>query len=217
MVETLLDKIRCPVTKSKLRMEVIKVARKNLGGKDIDTIQEAILYAEKDWVYPVIDGIPRLIVEAVVDYEVFLKKNIPEFDTLKSRLLANNEILVNAVVKKNKRTKESFAREWSIFDPAKDKTWDAGETEMVNRFFEETGETRKSLSGKLILDAGCGNGLLNILLAKTGIGTIAMDFSESVVEADKDNIYSDLHFIQGDVQYPPFDDDLFDLVHCSGV
>jgi 2-polyprenyl-3-methyl-5-hydroxy-6-metoxy-1,4-benzoquinol methylase/uncharacterized protein YbaR (Trm112 family) len=217
MVETLLDILRCPVTKSKLTIDVIKLVKKDLGGIETSIIQEAVLYAEKDWFYPVIDGIPRLIVEAVCDYEDFFIKNVHDFDTLKNTLFSKNGLLINAVVKKNKRTKESFAKEWSIFDITKDKTWDAGEAEMLDRFLNETGETLATLSDKLILDAGCGNGLLNLLLAKNGVGNIAMDFSDCIVKVNEANIYSNLHFIQGDIQYPPFADNYFDLVQCSGV
>ena len=217
MLESLVELLRCPVTRSRLTMDVIKKEKKELDGQLVDTILEAVLYADNDWFYPVINGIPRLMVEAVIDYEDFLTKYIPDFKERKENLFIKHARLINLAYKKNYRTKKSFAQEWEIFDPEKDKTWSADGQSMVERFFTETGETKFSLENKIVFDAGCGNGLLNSLLAKNGITNIAMDFSNSIESVYNKNQYSKVHFIQGDVQYPPLLFNHFDVVHCSGV
>ncbi len=84
--------------------------------------------------------------------------------------------LIKYAVRKNKRTKASFAKEWSVYNYDKDNTWDADDEGMVERFLKETAETRLSLKDKIIFDAGCGNGKLESLIASNCRSIIAMDF-----------------------------------------
>ncbi len=217
MQESLVDLLRCPVTRSRLSMIIIKKGIKILDGEEIEVIDEAVLFAADSWFYPVINGIPRLNIEAVIDYADFLKSAIPDFAERKDKLVEKYAFLLKLVQKKNKRTKDSFAQEWALFNYDTDKTWDADAAGMLNRFLKETDETVVTLKDKIIFDAGCGNGLLNTLLAKNGITNIAMDFSNSIEKAYVRNPYSRVHFIQGDVQFPPVAFNHFDIVHCSGV
>jgi len=217
MMKQVIDILRCPVTRSKLTMVVMKEAVKELDGKKDTVIEEAVLYAAKDWFYPVINGVPRLNVESFLEYAVFLRSHLPAYDQLKENILRQHGELVSYVMKKNKRTKESFSKEWKVYDYNKDKTWNADNDSMLSRFLTETDETIDLLKGKIIFDAGCGNGQLNLLLGANGIMNVAMDFGSSIEEAYSRNNYSTVHFIQGDVQFPPVAFNYFDMVHCSGV
>lgn len=217
MQDSLLEWLRCPVTRSKLTINIIKKTKKILDGAEIEQIDEAVLFAKDDWFYPVIKGIPRLNIEAINDYAEFLKAALPDYTERKHKILENYAALLKQMEKKNKRTKESFALEWSIYNYESDKTWDADAAGMLSRFLTETDETIESLKDKIIFDAGCGNGLLNLLLAGVGVTNIAMDFSNSIEKAYELNQYSCVHFIQGDVQFPPVAFNCFDIVHSSGV
>jgi SAM-dependent methyltransferase len=104
-----------------------------------------------------------------------------------------------------------------LYDFEKDKTWNEDAGGMLQRFFKETEEDAESLQGKLIFDAGCGNGLLDLLIAEKGAVVLAMDLSLSIEKAFHLNTSSNVIFIQGDVQFPPVAFEIFDLVHCSGV
>ena len=64
MEEKLLHLLRCPVTRSLLSLQVLSTATKKYDNAENKVVHEGILYAEKDWFYPVINGIPRLLVEA---------------------------------------------------------------------------------------------------------------------------------------------------------
>ena len=217
MQEELIEILRCPVTRSRLEIKIISKAQKIFGDKTVEIIDEAILFSREDWFYPVIKGVPRLNVEAFIDYEDFLKNNINDYPQRKQLLLKKYSELIKYVLKKNKRTKESFSKEWSVYDYEKDKTWDADNDAMLKRFLAETDETIDSIKHKIIFDAGCGNGKLNSLIASFGIKIIGMDFSNSIEEAYKRNICSTAYFIQGDVQFPPLVFKYFDIVHSSGV
>jgi SAM-dependent methyltransferase/uncharacterized protein YbaR (Trm112 family) len=217
MQESLVELLRCPVTRSKLTISILKKVKKEFDGQLIDMIEEAILYADGDCFYPVIKGVPRLTVEAIVDFEDFLNAAMNDYQERKMNVFFKYGDLIAFAQKKNKRTKKSFTQEWSIFNYEEDKTWDADGEAMIDRFLRETDETIDSIKGKIIFDAGCGNGLLNSLLAAKGITNIGMDFSNSVEKAYARNRHINAHFIQGDIQFPPVAFNYFDIVHSSGV
>ncbi len=183
----------------------------------MEEIEEAVLYAEADWFYPVIKGIPRLNIESFLDNEIFLRTVEEKYEALKENLFEKYGGLIHYAIKKNKRTKASFTKEWSVYDHDKDRTWDADADGIVERFLKETTETKQSLAGKIIFDAGCGNGKLETLIAADCGSIIAMDFSNSIEEAADRNRSANVHYIQGDVQFPPVLFNYFDIVHCSGV
>lgn len=214
---SLLKLLRCPVTRSPLTIQVISKSKKNFAGNKEEIINEGILYAERDWFYPVIDGIPRLIVEAFYDYDDFFHKHLADYSLRKSLLEEKYHGLIQYVVKKNRRTKQSFSKEWSIFEYNSDKTWNLDTQGLLKRFLTEIDEDQSHLSGKLIFDAGCGNGELNQVVAKTGATILGMDFSLSIERAYQQNNERQAWFIQGDVQFPPVQFDCFDIVHSSGV
>ncbi|MFT3679126.1 MAG: methyltransferase domain-containing protein [Ferruginibacter sp.] len=217
MIKTLTGILRCPVTHDEFSVKVIDEAERDFNGEVLTVINTAVLFTKHKWFYPVIGGIPRLGVEAFIDHEDFLRQHLPDYDERKAALVNTEGKLLQQVLQKNKRTKESFAKEWKLYDFDKDKTWDAGSDEMIQRFLTETGETIGSLQNKIVFDAGCGNGKLNILLAQKGVQQVAMDFSTSIEEAYRRNSSPNLHFIQGDVQFPPVMFNYFDIVHSSGV
>jgi 2-polyprenyl-3-methyl-5-hydroxy-6-metoxy-1,4-benzoquinol methylase len=198
-------------------MSILKKVDKVLDGEKLCVIEEAILYAHEDWYYPVIKGIPRLNVEAFLDHEQFFKASGIDYKSLNENLFKKYEKLIRYVVRKNKRSKESFTKEWSVYNYDEDKTWDADNAQMVERFLAETDETGDRIKNKIIFDAGCGNGKLDSLIAAKGATVIGMDFADSVEKADFKNRSLHAHFIQGDVQFPPVMFNYFDIVHCSGV
>ena len=185
------------------------------GEKEI--ISEGILYADNDWFYPVIDGVPRLLIESFLDQEGFLKANLSDYESRKQYLLKNYSVIIQQAVKKNSRTKKSFEMEWGLFNYEEDKTWELQGEDLLERFLKETDETNESLSGKLIFDAGCGNGQLNQHIARCGAIVIGMDLSRSVERAFLNNKEENAFFLQGDVQFPPLQFEKFDIVHSSGV
>jgi uncharacterized protein YbaR (Trm112 family) len=71
MLEKYLSILVCPVTRSALRLNKITVKTKLFSGGEREIISEGILYADQDWFYPIIDGVPRLLIESFLDQEEF--------------------------------------------------------------------------------------------------------------------------------------------------
>ena len=217
MQHKLLEILRCPVTRSKLTIKIIKETNRVFEDANFAVIEEGILFADNIFFYPIIKGIPRLCVESFIDHEVFLKKNMADYGIRKEAVFLQQQSLLKYVLKKNKRTKQSFTKEWSVYNYDTDKTWDADDESMIGRFLMETNEDINSLKNKVVFDAGCGNGKLNGLLGAKGVTNIGMDFSNSIEAAYAHNTCTNVHFIQGDVQFPPVAFNYFDIVHSSGV
>jgi ubiquinone/menaquinone biosynthesis C-methylase UbiE len=70
-----------------------------------------------------------------------------------------------------------------------------------------------------ILDAGCGNGQISLLLAKEGFSVYACDFSHTMLElaTSSNNIENPVEFAQASVDKLPYPDGTFDGVHCRCV
>ena len=217
MLEKNLSILACPVTRSAFRLHKISVKTKIFSSGEKEIISEGILFAEKDWFYPVIDGVPRLLIESFLDHEEFLNANLSDYKLRKEYLLKNYSEIIQQAVKKNKRTKKSFEMEWGLFNYEEDKTWELQGEDLLDRFLRETDETKESLQGKWIFDAGCGNGQLNQYIARCGAIVVGMDLSRSVERAFFNNKEENAFFLQGDVQFPSLQFEKFDIVHSSGV
>src|SRR5258705_3220474 len=124
MLEKYLSFLVCPVTRSSLRLHTISVKTKMFSSGEQEIINEGVLFADKDWFYPIIDGVPRLLIESFLDYEEFFKEKLPDYEAHKDHLLKNYSGLIQQVVKKNRKTKKSFEFEWGLFNYEEDKTWE---------------------------------------------------------------------------------------------
>lgn len=114
----------------------------------------------------------------------------------------------------------SFGAEWSHFDYQQDRTWQWSVDERCELFLRELAMTPEDLRGKLVLDAGCGNGALSRGINRFGCEVIAVDASSSVETAfqhfAKDG-NDRTHFLQGDLINLPLKRETVDVVYSSGV
>jgi len=115
-----------------------------------------------------------------------------------------------------KDTKESFQKEWSIYD-YNDKTWGLNVEERKKIFLRDMDVIPEKLRNKIILDAGCGNGTLSMGLSDFGMRVVAMDIIDLRRIKKEIKANSNVHFIQGSVLEPPLKLGLFDFVFSSGV
>jgi SAM-dependent methyltransferase len=87
-----------------------------------------------------------------------------------------------------------------------------------DRFLRETGWDEKTLSGKLVLDAGCGAGRFAEVALSLGAEVVAIDYSSAVDAAQRNlQAHPRLHLAQADIYHLPFAPGTFDFVYSLGV
>jgi 2-polyprenyl-3-methyl-5-hydroxy-6-metoxy-1,4-benzoquinol methylase len=115
----------------------------------------------------------------------------------------------------------SFSAQWEDYDfEAEQRTWGQTLETRVEDFLRMIDHAPEELHGKLVLDAGCGNGLLSQAVTRFGCEVLAADISDSVARAHshfakRGNLKA--NFIQADLMQPPFRANTFDVVFCAGV
>jgi ubiquinone/menaquinone biosynthesis C-methylase UbiE/uncharacterized protein YbaR (Trm112 family) len=111
----------------------------------------------------------------------------------------------------------SFGLQWNLFRAEQIDSIN-GLPASRNRFFAETGWTPESLSGKLVLDAGCGAGRFLDVAANYACDAVGVDLSNSV-DAAKQNLTGrrNVDFVQASIYELPFRRDTFDAAYCLGV
>ncbi len=213
-----LEILKCPITKTKLRFQLISEFEKQYETGSLIEVKDGLLYSETGFVFPVIDGIPRLLVESVYDYAEFLKTNIADYEGMLKQIEQQYGKVLGYCKKKNKKTKASFAFEWSFLKPEKsDKLWHDESSSLIDVFLKETGEEATYFTGKIIADIGCGHGLMTSKSASIAKHSIGAEISKAVEMAYQRNKNKNAWYVQADLQYLPFDDSIFDLLYSSGV
>ena len=171
--------------------------------------------------FPIINGVPRMLSDAFFTNQDFVKKYSKQIYEIMDKRYYEN-IKKTKVSKLYEKTKESFGLEWEIYQ-YKDRTWGWDLEMRKYKFLHELNVSPSILKSKLVLDAGCGNGVLTAGISEFGLEVVGMDLSSSVEGAyhhKNEFVHSDspfVHFVQGNLLKPPFQNECFDYIYSSGV
>ncbi len=214
----LLNYLVCPISHTELKCEIISSKEENTNENSQTIISEALLFSDSGFIYPVIDGIPRLLIEGVYDFEVFLKKHIEDFAEYKANLLQKHGDLIKYCQQKNLKSKKSFAFEWSLLNPEKnDRLWNASINNLEDVLQNELGISLENLNHNICIDIGCGHGLMTKVIASKSKLCIGIEASKAIENAFLRNTETNAFYVQADLQYLPFQSGTFDVAYCSGV
>ncbi len=213
MYRRLLDFLRCPDCGNAFDLEALTSSE--------DGVSEGILYCRAAHFFPVLRGIPRLLPDSIDEHWRDVSASIPSPPPAS---LAN--LLVRRAERSfahDQRTKANFTHEWQYHE-AGDRTWAMDLAGRVECFFlDPIRIPRSELKGKLILDAGCGNGSQSVAYTELGCEVVAVDLSSGLERGQKfrrrhKNASPDkVHFVQADLRHPPFARSTFDVIHSAGV
>jgi SAM-dependent methyltransferase/uncharacterized protein YbaR (Trm112 family) len=214
----LLDILKCPLTKTQLKFQLVSEFKKKYSEGDVTEVCEGIFFSDTGFIFPIIDGIPRMLIESIYDYSVFLRLHLNNYDAIKNNLEISFPGLLNYCSKKNKKTKNSFELEWSFLNKEKkDRVWHYDSTNLVSVFFNEVGEEKNYFENKTIIDIGSGHGLMTSQIAPISWLCVGVELSKAVEDAYLRNQCRKAWYIQGDLQFLPFADSSFDVLYSSGV
>ncbi len=209
-----MELLRCPKCYGNLQLDVFE--------KNNDEIIEGLLFCTCNSLYPIIDCVPRFIDEGIGPFPHFIEK-------YKETIKNISEISENQIISELNKSREdynnilkSFSEEWNIFDYDDDKTWGWKIDERKKVFIDDMGLESAQLKGKLLLDAGCGNGSMTSALSDFGMEVIGFDIHMGLGKAHENKTKfakngNQIHFVQGNLFSPPFKKESFDLIYCSGV
>jgi len=215
MRDRLLDLLRCPECSGQFDLEKIE-----LSGDETST---GVLSCDDRHFYPVVGGIPRMLPNSLREHWPFMKAVLAG---RKPRVLASllkGESSENGNDAYDLRTKQNFSKEWDNHDIG-GKTWGMELSDRIQWFFLDSIRIPKEdLNGKIMLDAGCGNGSQSVAYTRFGLEVIALDLSTGVEKGAafrkvfKSGRSENVHFVQGDLQRPPLAAGSFDIIHSAGV
>jgi len=188
-----------------------------------DDVDTGLLLCRCGLAYPIIDGVPRLLENGLESFTEFLGRYEKE---IRAQLRVENIPSRQSAGDKQDDydyIRQSFSREWELFDYANDKTWGWTLEERKSIFLQDLGLQDTQLRGKVLLDAGCGNGTLTAALGSFGAEIVGIDLNDRLGVANRNKRRSagersrSVHFVQGNLFNPPLKNGLFDVIYCSGV
>jgi 2-polyprenyl-3-methyl-5-hydroxy-6-metoxy-1,4-benzoquinol methylase/uncharacterized protein YbaR (Trm112 family) len=185
-------------------------------------VEEGILSCNCGRVFPIVEGVPRLLEGAFSTQKEFLVRWSNEL----KECGALNEKALEAPSEEFSRfinpTLERFEKEWAEHR-LEEKTWGFDQETRINQSLRYLGLTKDEIKGKLILDAGAGTGQLTCSMSLLGCEIVGIDLSPSVIRGWKSRaVYAkskaaNVHIIQGNLLQPPFRKEIFDGIMSQGV
>lgn len=180
-------------------------------------IKEGLIYCSCGAVYPVTEDVPRMILDALNEYPHFYFIHKKEIDSKIGKWFTD------MIPREIKKTQKSFSQQWLMFDYSSDRTWARTPEQRKDEVLVHFDTKASAFKEKLLLDAGCGNGIESAVITSLGAEVIGFDLSTSIERANKYAIKfrkensAPLHYVQSDLMKLPFAHSTFDFVSSSGV
>ncbi len=179
MYDRLLDFLRCPACSTELTLEPLTSS----DPADGPETSEGLLRCEEAHWFPVVRRVPRMFPDAIERWWGELAPLIAEARSPAVRALSSRAP-ARAPAPYDARTQANFSAEWEHHELG-DRTWGMDLDYRVRKFFlDPIGIPREELGGKVLLDAGCGNGSQSVAYSEFGLDVIAMDISTGVEKGD---------------------------------
>ena len=215
MNEKLLTYIRCPLCKSDL---IFEAHNKETASVNKNVFITGIFSCDCGMIYPMVHNIPRLLPESFLDYETIIDNFIPDYHKIKQAIMHKYSSLISDSRKNNNTVKRTFGFEWSLLKDNKQvNIWNLTKKEFEQQLWDELKIPAEELKHMIVADVGCGHGRSGSLMADKSYTVFCMDVGLSIEEAAANNQKDNCFFLQADLHYLPFEDNLFDLVYSSGV
>ena len=170
--------------------------------------------------YPVTGGIPRLVAPALRNELTLAFRNRFGARLRFGRIEADSPSLpaADALSGVKAHTQQNFGFEWTAYARHgwDDPQYNIASEEQVFRYKSLLDPSE--LVGKLVLDAGCGNGRYTYWASRYGGRVIGVDLTQAVEAAFQNTrTIEAVGIVQGDLFQLPFRTEVFDLAFSIGV
>jgi SAM-dependent methyltransferase/uncharacterized protein YbaR (Trm112 family) len=188
-----------------------------------EEIANGILHCPEKHFFPIVRGIPRMLPSSLKDNWPEIRSKIPDTVPAAIKHMIEDERLNEQTRDYDTRTKANFSNEWDNHDIG-GRTWTMELSDRIKWYFlDPIHIPTEDLKGKIMLDAGCGNGSQSVAYTEFGLEVLAVDLSTGL---EKGYAFRDIHaaakpekvhFIQADLQRPPLAENIVDIIHSAGV
>lgn len=191
-------------------------------GEEVFDVDQGVLVAETGSVYPILDGVPRLIEGALWLYPSFPERWAAELAPFLRSHPKASDPPSQGFRRLILPTLRRFEKEWSSHE-LQDRTWGFDQDTRVAHFLRYVGLAAGDMPGTWLLDAGAGTGQLTCSYASLGCEAVGVDLSPSLARMwghrheRAGRFATRVHLVQGDLMRPPFKEGSFGVVHSSGV
>ncbi len=223
MKVALLRLLACPSCGDELALHTFEETTEEDGsGGRVQETLEGVLACRCGQAYPVIDGVPRLLEGALYQHARFRQEWHEELKgagALGERSLGPPSLQFRESLAP---TMARFGKQWGAH-PIDEDTWGLEQRARLEHALRYLGWRRGEASGRVILDAGCGNAKLTCGMATWGAEIVGVDISPGIVKGWRERRRwagehaCRVHVLQADLTRPPFRRAVFDGIHSSGV
>jgi uncharacterized protein YbaR (Trm112 family)/ubiquinone/menaquinone biosynthesis C-methylase UbiE len=225
MYTRLLNFLCCPQCNGNLEVfPLSNAANAPAAAADSDEeISEGLLYCAGAHWYPVVRGIPRMLPDALAEHWETVKALLPHPLPPVLHPLMETARAFSGGVNYDRQTRENFSHEWDNHELG-GSTWGMKLSDRVEWFFlNPIRIPPEELRGKVMLDAGCGNGSQSVAYTAFGLEVIAVDLSSGLEHGQayrhkhEGATPARVHFVQANLQQPPLKPATLDIIHSAGV
>jgi len=200
MKPRLLELLVCPGCSRGLKQIVFRA--------DGDATIEGLLTCECGCAFPVVDGIPRFIDDALVVFSDFAKRHATRLADHATTAAVEGAGEMTADLQ---RTRESFGYQWTRFSEMA--------TDFRENFLNYIRPVDEAFfTGKLGLDVGCGFGRHIYNAAMFGAEMVGVDVSAAIDSTSRNVSHlNNVHLVQATLYQLPFRPGTFDFTYSIGV
>jgi SAM-dependent methyltransferase len=209
-----MDFLVCPECGGGLRLEVF---RENSSAAVLEIQDGALLCDQCSTFYVVSHYIPRMLPDHLSRDVDFARRYLIELERIRKTHQEAGGKTKDSLAQLKNATIRNFGfewKQWSAFG------WgDEVSMEKTRKIFDyKVMFSPAELGGKLVLDAGCGNGRYAAVASEYGGEVIGVDLSDAV-DVAWENTKNDpkMHIVQGDLFKLPLKKNIFDFIFSNGV
>lgn len=214
--------LACPLCGSSLELQVFSATAEIDATGSATEIGEGILWCDCGAVFPVIDGVPRLLEGALLAHSAFRSRWADRLEAL--GVLTERSLRPASISFRNgiAPTMKRFSKEW-LSHPLEGGTWGLDQDARLDHALRYLGWTLEQARDALVLDAGCGTAKLTCGMATWGGEVVGVDLGVGALRGWADRKRwaggrsTHVHVVQGNLMNPPFRPGIFDGILSAGV